>query len=143
MTSWRDSAAQGSQDDLDGLLNVTLPFARQMLANSGEFYPFGAAVTAGGETQLLAADTRQGGRPASAEGLSSLLDGLRQTRDDLRAIAICSSVQLTGLHAIRVELEHRDGHALAVLMPYKKKRFGRGIEYEDLRAGTANKQVWM
>jgi hypothetical protein len=25
---------------------------------------------------------------------------------------------------------------MAVLMPYKKKRFGRGVEYEDLRGGS-------
>jgi len=31
---------------------------------------------------------------------------------------------------------------LAVLVPYRKKRFGRGVEYDDLRGGTADKQVW-
>ncbi len=32
---------------------------------------------------------------------------------------------------------------MAVLMPYKKKRFGRADEYDDLRGGTADKQIWM
>lgn len=142
MTTWRDSAAQQSQDDLDGLLNATLPFAQQMLAKNGEFYPFGAAVTAGGETRLVAADPGRGEHPASAEVLSSMLDGFRRTRGDLRAVAICSDVQLPDSDAVRVELEHRDGQAMAVLLPYKKKRFGRGVDYEDLRGGTTNKQVW-
>ena len=142
MTSWRDSASRQSQDDFDGLLNVTLPFAQQMLAKGGEFYPFGAAVTATGETRLFAGDPGQGEHPASAEVLSTLLGGFRQTRADLRAVAICSDVRLTDSDAVRVELEHRDGHAMAVLMPYKKKRFGRGVEYGELRAGAADRQVW-
>jgi|SRR5215469_711484 len=142
MTSWRDSASQGSQDDLDGLLNVTLPFAQQMLEKSGEFYPFGAAVTANGETRLIAGDPAQGEHPASAEVLSTLLKGFRQTRADLRAVAICSDVRLSDSDAVRVELEHRDGHAMAVLLPYKKKRFGRGVQYDELRGGTAEQQVW-
>jgi hypothetical protein len=142
MTTWRDSAAQQSQDDLDGLLNATLPFAQQMLAKNGEFYPFGAAVTAGGETRLVAADPDRGEHPASGEVLSSLLDGFRRTREDLRAVAVCSDVRLPDADAVRVELEHRDGQAMTVLLPYKKKRFGRGVDYEDLRGGTTDKQVW-
>ena len=31
---------------------------------------------------------------------------------------------------------------MAVLMPYKKKRFSRGVKYEDLRGGSADMQVW-
>jgi hypothetical protein len=142
MTSWRDTASPQSQDDLDGLLNVTLPFAQQMLATSGEFYPFGAEVTTAGETRLLAGDLTQGEHPASVEVLSTLLAGLRQTRTDVRAVAICSDVRLTDSDAVRVDLEHREGHALAVLMPYKRKRFGRGVEYGELRAGAADRQIW-
>jgi hypothetical protein len=31
---------------------------------------------------------------------------------------------------------------MAVLLPYGKKRFGRGIEYSALQAGVATKRVW-
>jgi hypothetical protein len=81
MTSWRDSASQQAQDDLDGLLNLTLPFAQQMLAKRGEFYPFCATVTAGGETRLLAGDLGQE-HPATAEVLFLLVERLRQERAD-------------------------------------------------------------
>lgn len=141
MTSWRDSASQQAQADLDGLLNITLPFAQQMLAKRGEFYPFGATVTAGGETHLLAGDAGQE-HPASADVLSLLVNRLRQERGSLRAVALCSDVRLPDSDAVRVELEHEDGHAMAVLMPYHKKRFGRGVEYGEMRGGTADKQVW-
>ena len=124
------------------MLNVTLPFAHQMLAKTGEFYPFAAAVTVGGETRLTAPEPGQDGHPASAEVLSSLFDALRQDRAELRAVAICSDVLLQDSSAVSVELEHRDGQAMAVLLPYKKKRLGRGIDYSQLRGGRADQHVW-
>jgi hypothetical protein len=117
MASWRDSASQQCQDDLDGLLNVALPFAQQMLAKGGEFYPFAAAVTAGGETRLTAPEPGQDDQPASATVLSSLFGALRQDRADLRAVAVCSDVRLPDSDAVRVELEHRDGQTMAACCP--------------------------
>jgi hypothetical protein len=142
MTSWRDGATQQSQDDLDGLLGVTLPFAQQMLAKAGEFYPFGTVVTVDGETQMFAADPGRGEHPASRDVRELLLDGMRHAREKFRAIAICLDVRLSDSDAIRVELEHRDGQALAVLLPYKKKRLGRDLGYQDLCAATSDKTIW-
>lgn len=143
MTSWRDGATKQSQDDLDGLLNVTLPFAQQMLAKAGEFYPFGAAVTVSGETQQFAADPGQGEHPASGDVRTLLLDGMRHAREKFRVIAVCFDIRLPDSDAIRVELEHRDGQAIAVLLPYKKKRLGRGFDYQELRAAATDKMVWV
>jgi hypothetical protein len=141
MTSWRDGATQQSQDDLDGLLDETLPFAQQMLAKFGEFHPFGAAVTVNGGTELFGADPGQG-EHAGADVRALLLGGMRGVREKFRAFAVCCDVRLPDSDAIRVELEHQDGHAVAVLLPYKKKRFGRGFDYQDLRAGTTDKTIW-
>jgi hypothetical protein len=113
-----------------------------MLEKSGEFYPFGAAMSTTGEARLLAADSGRDDRPASTAILATLLGEIRQARTDYRAVALCSDVRLTDSGAVRVELEHQEGAAMAVLLPYKKKRFGRGVEYGALRGGTADKQVW-
>src|SRR5258708_36219884 len=109
MTSWRDEATQQSQVDLDGLLNVTLPFAQQMLAKRGKFYPFGAAVTVKGETRLLADAPGQGEDPASGDVRASLHDGIRRKRAVVNAIAVCSDVWLVGSGAILVAFIHPHG----------------------------------
>jgi hypothetical protein len=143
MTSWRDSASDLTQADLDGLLNTLLPFAQQELEKLGEFFPFGAIVTAEGETKLLGADEMQEERPDSANILSMLQAEAKNTRDELRAVGICSNVRATDSEAIKVDLEHSEGTALAVLLPYTQKRFGRGIEYSALQAEVATNQVWI
>jgi hypothetical protein len=142
MASWRDSTSQRCQDDLDGLLNVTPPFAQRMLAKGEEFYPFAAVVTVGAETRLTASEPGQDDQPAIATVLSSLFGALRQDRADLRAVAVCSDVRLPDSDAVRVELEHRDGQTMAVLLPYRNKRLGRGIDYGQLRGGPADQHVW-
>jgi hypothetical protein len=142
MTSWRDSASELAQADLDGLLNALLPFAQQELEKLGEFFPFGAIVTADGETRLLGADAMQDERPDSASIISMLLVDAQNKRAELRALGICSDIRAPDPDAIRVDLEHSEGVAMAVLMPYAKKRFGRGIKYSALQAGVATKQVW-
>ena len=142
MTSWRDSASDLAQADLDGLLNALLPFAQRELEKLGEFFPFGAIVTAHGETRLLGADAMQEERPNSASIISMLLTEARNNRDELRAVGICSDVRATDSDAIRVDLEHSEGAAMAVLLPYTKKRFGRGMEYSALQADVATNQVW-
>ncbi|HEY3140420.1 MAG TPA: hypothetical protein VGJ86_04790 [Acidimicrobiales bacterium] len=156
MPSWRDFVSEQAQDDLDGLINASLPFAQQMLEAHGEFFPYGAAVDDSGETRMVAADAGQYVQPgkqlrraghmrfSNTELLDLLLDGLRRDRDSIRAVAVVSDVRLADSDAVRVELEHREGHAIAVLLPYKKKRrLRRGVEYGDLVAAPGEHRVWV
>lgn len=141
--SWRGGASQQVQDDLDGLLDAALPFATQMLDEHGEFFPYGVALDAAGNERMIAGDPGSGERPESSEVLATLVQGLQQQRRDLRAVALVSDVLVAGSDAIRVELEHREGQLLAVLLRYKKKRFRSGIEYGELSASPGTAHVWM
>jgi hypothetical protein len=114
VSSWRDSASQGAQDDLDGLLNAALPFATQQLDSQGEFFPFGVVLSDAGETRMVAGDAAEGDHRASAAVRSTIVEGLRSGRDQFRAIALAADVRLAGGDAVRVELEHREGQAAAV-----------------------------
>ena len=142
VTSWRDLASQQAQDDLDDLLDASLPFAQEMLDKHGEFFPYALALTASGETNHVAGDPGEGEQPSSVAVLKTLVEGLRTERDTLRAAALVSDVRLSDSDAVRVELEHAEGHAIAVLLPYRQKRLRRGIEYGEISAGPGESQVW-
>jgi len=140
MTSWRDSLSAEAQADMDNMLQAALPFAQQMLAKHGEFYPYAVSMSAGGEVAMVAADIGTE-KPASRDLLASLYEGLASRAQELRAAAIVSDVKLgSGEDAIRVEVEHREGAALAVVLPYKKR--GRDVAYGNLGALAGERRVW-
>jgi hypothetical protein len=142
VASWRDIASADAQNDLDGLLDACLSFATQQLDTRGEFFPFAAVAGIGGETRMVAADPGLGEPPISTAILDGLVRGLRGERGSLRATAIAADVRTESSDAIRVELEHQDGHLIVVLLPYRKKRLKRGIEYGQLTAGSGVAQIW-
>lgn len=143
MASWRDTASQQAQDDLDGLLGPALGFAQQQLETHGEFYPYAVVVDADGQQRMVAADTRSD-QPDSSDLITSLIAGLSDKRDQLRGAAIVADVRVPELggDAVRVTLEHSERVALTVLLPYRTRRFGRGVDYGDLQAGAAAAFIW-
>lgn len=143
MASWRDTTSQQAQDDLDGLLGPALGFAQQQLEERGEFYPYAVVVDTDGQQRVVAADIGSD-HPASADLITTLTAALSEDRDHLRAAAIVADVRLRelGSDAVRVTLEHSERIALTILLPYKPRRFGRGIDYGDLQTGAAAAFIW-
>lgn len=143
MSSWRDSASQLVQDDLDGLLEPALGFAQQQLDKHGEFYPFAVVVGSDGQHRMVAADLGRD-RPQSADIITTLIGTLSEERSRLRAAAIVANVRVPeiGSDAVRVTLEHSHHVALTTLLPYRTRRFGRGVDYGELQAGTAPAFIW-
>jgi hypothetical protein len=142
MTPWRDTASIEGQNDLDGLLNVALPFATQMLEQHGEFFPYAVVLEQSGGARMLGGDPGKGAHPASADILMLLVEGLRQQRDSLRSVALVCDVRRAESDAVRVELEHREGTAIAVFLPYHRKRLRRELVFGDLAAGPSSRKVW-
>jgi hypothetical protein len=140
MTSWRDSASELAQADLDGLLSAVLPFAQQQLEKRDGFLPFGATVSTDGELRMTAADV--GEHPGSLAVLDALYAGVRTASNSTRAAAFVVDVKAGGGDAIRVELEHVEGPTMAILMPYARSRFRGTITYAELQAGTSQPHVW-
>lgn len=142
MTSWRDAVSAEAQRELDSLLTGVLPFARQQLDAHGAFFPYGMTIDAGGEERLVSA--WEGDEPPTpAELLQLLYLGVQQQAGVLRAAAFVAAVSVDGSDAIRVALEHREGAAIAVLLPYAKPRWGRGgIRYGELTAAPGEARIW-
>ncbi len=143
MSSWRDSVSAECQSDVDSLLDAALPLAKQMLAKHGEFFPYGMAMSRDGQTSMLAGYTGSE-RPLSADVLTLLYDGLRAQAEVNRAAAVVSDVRvkIDATDAIQVELEHKEGIAMAVILPYRKKRLGAGMEYGQMSAHAAARRIW-
>ena len=143
MGSWREKASAEAQSDMDALLTAALPFAQQQLAKHGEFYPYGIALKNDGSVEMLAATTGQE-RPPSTELLDLLAKGAAARLEQLRAAAFVADVRIGPGQgdAIRVEIEHREGHAIAVLLPYSKKGIGTGVTYGQLIAAAGNHRLW-
>jgi hypothetical protein len=144
-SSWREATSEGAQADLDALAEVSLDFAQHMLGKRGEYYPFAAGVTTAGEIEMInVGPDVVGEHPASTDVINALCGLLNGMREELRAAAIVSDVRLTELNtdAIDVALEHAEGTALTVQLPYPKRRLRRGIEYGRMHASAGQARIW-
>ena len=143
MTSWRDTASTSAQEDLDELLNLVLPHAGDLLAKNGRFYPFSASVSTDREASLTAVDPGLGEHPQPEQILAGLYDGARATATELRAAAFVADVQTDVSDAIHVELEHVNGIALVVLVPYKPLGLKRFPKFGEMSVSPGEPRVWV
>lgn len=142
MASMRDNPSERYRADLDGLLDVVLPLAEQQLTLRGEFQPFGAAVSAAGETSLTAPEDDLGDQERSQAVLDRLYDGARARAHEQRAVAFVADVLARGSYAVRVELEHEDGVALLVLLPYQRSWLKKKVTLGRMTVTPGQPRIW-
>ena len=135
--------------DLDALLNTVLPFAQQMLAKYGEFYPIGAAVNVAGEPGLIGC-MPESDHPESQQVIELLITQLRDEarKREIRASVVCFDGQATPpgesttMDAICAHLEHETGECLAVFIPYRKEISGQ-VTYGELFASRMPPHIFV
>ncbi|MHB8188578.1 MAG: hypothetical protein ACYDDU_21410 [Dermatophilaceae bacterium] len=143
MTSWRHTASDLAQHDLDELLDACIGFAQQQLADHGEFFPYAAAIRANGQVEMIASrPDLTNNRPKSAAVIASCEVTLADMREALRAAAVVADVRTTDGDCIQVNLEHAEGPALTVLLAYARRRFRGTVDYGQLTATTATPRIW-
>jgi hypothetical protein len=111
--------------DLDALLNDLLPFAERMLAEYGEFYPFGSSITSDGQHISVGAKASSD-HPKSQELIDMMTNEFRSqaSKAKIRAAGICFDVrvvppgQVDKTDAIQLALERKGGDAVNVFVPY-------------------------
>jgi len=124
--------------DFDTLLNALAPFAKQMLSNHGEFYPFGATMTPDGEV-MPNAGYEGNEQPETQAVIDLLTQAFRQqaAAGQIRAAGLCVDIRTIApgetekTDALCFKLENQTGEALTVCIPYKKGMFG-GYKYAEM-----------
>ena len=112
--------------ELEKLLDAALPFAQQMLATHGEFYPYGATMDTTGKISNVGGYTDDE-HPKSTEVIDLLKQAYRRNGEAGKIMA-CALVydirtippgQTDKTDAVAVDLDHRDGLSLVMVYPYK------------------------
>jgi len=135
--------------ELNDLLNTLYGFAQEMLAKHGEFFPFGAEINRDDELTHVQGYTGDE-CPPSQQVIDLLIQGLRDQAEkyEIRAAGICFDVRVVPPNntkktdAICARLEHENGEAVEVYLPYVKGWFGK-IKYGELFAGQGERTIFV
>lgn len=143
MTSWRDTASKQAQTDLDGLLTNVMPLAERTLGKHGELLPYAATIDNDGSEALVSTDpATETDLPSSHDVLALLYEAAGNSAESLRAVAFVAAVRVSDADAIRVELEHKEGVAMAVVIPYERDEATQSIRLGPARATGNPTRIW-
>jgi hypothetical protein len=138
MSSWRDGVSDEVQAELDKAWLAAVTFAETMLERQGAFYPYAVKLTEAGDTEMVTV-------PAGAEdALQTLVDGLASHRATLRVGAVVAAMHLESIDsdAVRVDIEHREGVALTLVLPYTRKKLRKKVEWGDTQSMLVEPRIW-
>ncbi len=126
--------------DLNALKDALLPVAKRMLAEHGEFFPYGALMKLDGE--IVNCSPYDGNEHPPSQKLIDILTRefqLRAAKGEIRAAGICCDVRVArpeqpgNVDAVQFALEHQNGEAVNVFLPYDLDSSGE-VQYRELFA---------
>jgi hypothetical protein len=134
------------RNDLDRIFATLLPRAREALeADGGRFYPMGASLDDGNHLHAAMVGSPQGLQPdrMMERMISDFKEQARAGRIKACGVIYDAQMEKAGLtlDAIATWLEHRDGEAAVIYVPYRRTDEG-GFQYGKLMAVDAARQVW-
>ena len=137
----------GASEEIQKLLDYLLPFAEQKLTRDGEFYPYAAAVDTAGSIEPVGPAV-EAEDPDVGDILVALHADLREQAAEgaIRASGIAADVTLTDpdsgetTDAVQVELDHAEGDAVDVYVPYERE--GGGVKFGELVAAEGREPVF-
>ncbi|MBX3098727.1 MAG: hypothetical protein KF761_04035 [Salinibacterium sp.] len=140
-----DTTGGGTHSDLDALLDAALRIAKQNVRMASSFDPF--VLVTGSDGRMLSAEidrSELAKHPESEELVDAALTQLRGLTASVRATALTLAARLAKERsdAIEVRLEHRDGTALLVLVPYRRPKFGGNVDFGEATTFRGIPEVW-
>jgi len=138
MSNWGEGLSEVAKTEMDQVLTAAVTFAKTMLEEQGAFYPYAVKLTDSGDTEMATVPA------GSDDALATLLNGLAGQRFELRAGAVVAAVHLESIQsdAVRVDLEHRDGAALTLILPYTRKKLRKKIEWGATQSMVVQPRIW-
>jgi hypothetical protein len=136
------------KEECQRLLDVLLPFAAQVLSEHGEFFPFGATMSAAGEIEAAAGWTGDD-KPPSAEIIGALEQAFRAGAKEgrYRATGLALDVRVAppgqsdSCDAIACQLDHHDDYSIVVYYPYTRSESGE-LEVAPPFAGAGENAIF-
>lgn len=144
MASWRDTATEQAQADLDGLSDAAVEFALESIKARGEFLPFALAVSVEGEREVIAPNYPTSADLTVVQQLAAHWRAVTEVKDSLRAAVVALNVTLTDERhrdGIEISVEHREGPAIGLIFPYTIGADG-AVELESPSAHAMNPRLW-
>lgn len=134
-------------EEIQELLGALLPHAERMLSEHGEFYPYAMTLDSDGAIDSVA-PAIESDDPDVSDVLVALHNGLREqaAEGSIRASGIAADVTLTDpdsgetTDAVQLELDHADGDAVDIYVPYETA--GDGIKFGELVAAEGREPVF-
>lgn len=139
---WRSIASPQAQDDVDKLFGDAIKFVAVELAHADDFAPFMMVISLAGEISVRrsAIATTPRDEVGVVRGLELPGDG-----DQLRARAavldVTALVPVAG-DAIKIKIEHAEGIAIDMLVPYRIDSDGATINVQAANVARAELLLW-
>ncbi|NGX10106.1 hypothetical protein [Mycobacteroides franklinii] len=139
---WRSTASTQAQVDVDKLFGDVIKFVAVELAHADDFTPFMMVIGLTGDVSV-----RRSAIAATLLDESGIIRGLELPGDgdQLRARAavldVTASVPVVG-DAIKIKLEHSEGFAIDMLVPYRIDSEGATIDVQAANAARADPLLW-
>ena len=135
--------------DLNILKDSLLPVAQKMLTEHGEFFPYGKIMRQNGE--IVSCSPYDGDEhPPSQKLIDILTQDFRQraANGEIRAAGICCDVRVATpeypnkIDAVQFALEHQNGEAVDVFLPYNLDSAGE-VQFGELFATSREREFFI
>ena len=82
------------------------------------------------------------GAPGRSTCSRFCMKALGATCGTRRAFAFVADVRANASDAVRIELEHQEGAAIVVLVPYSRNRLDREVTFGQISGTAGQSKVW-